>query len=1103
MRRNSKRALCMLALFVAANAAVTAAPVSKESATKAARQFLSQRGITAQLSQLPSSSRIMMPGKSTPAYYAFNVGANEGFVVVSADDRTEEVLGYSDHGTFSNEKMPENMRAWLQGYADQIAWMDEQGITTQQARKAIAGSHRAMRQAVPALLTTTWDQGEPYNQDLPTYNDSNYGSGTTYTGCVATAMAQVMYYHRWPQGKMLAAIPSYTYTYYDSQNKGTNKTRSQKSAITFQWDDMLDSYSYGYEEENAEAVAALMDRCGASVEMSYSFDGSGAQSSKVAPALKKYFGYGEGTRYLLRNDYTADGWQDLILNELYAGRPVLYGGMSSGGGHEFVCDGYSGSGYFHINWGWSGDNDGFFLLSVLNPMDTSGSGASSSYDGFTYSQDITIVMPQGGSGESTSKYLMAEGLTLNAQGTISNNKLSNCIITTEDIWSVYNTTATYSLSIGIEDEAGNLTEAASHNVYYTYNRQTTNIDSNQKFESGQGIFTTIYWKFTTSNLANGTYKAMPICKKSDDSKWVKCAGCDFNYVEIVVSGGKVTSVKQMPDVEGFKFESMEVYGAKKTKTANFVYVNLTNNNAVEYNGMMYLWDGTSATSKGSAYVSLTGAYIKGGGSKELEFYYVPQTAGKRCLTITTDPQGKNVIGSDYVTIEASSSSSSSYQYQTPTVVSIAATQETNLGPTAEIKLTLRGNKYGGYNCPLYILVFTDANGSLSSTNSMVGVAVTEDVNVETNKESTITFQVSGNFPFGQKLYAKPAYYGVNSAGNNLELKMFNNTCTFTCNEAVVEYSGSGVRYVDPTNYKASDDALSVIFDDLSGDVVAQPGSNPNTIYYAKESQNVSGIDVNLVKGETAEHVVLVDGYNYYPVFDFNAKKIDFKRTFEKGNSGKGDGWETFMLPFSCNTVTIGDDQTPVDWFRSANDQTSQELQKFYLFSLVSDDEGQLNYDYATEIVPTQPYIIAVPGNRWGEQWNMVGKEMTFSAENIHMSTNNICAINGDNYYLRAYNYYVQVADCYVLNDEGTSFEKQDTTIVAPFRAFVKTFDPTLYAKYDQLGINRGNVTPTGITTPDVKGLKADEQLFDLQGRRMEAVPAKGVYVKGGKKYVVK
>lgn len=1107
MRRNSKRALCMLALFVMANAAVTAAPVSKESATNAARQFLSQRGIAAQLSQLPQSSRMMMPGKATPAYYAFNVGENEGFVVVSGDDRTEEVLGYSDHGTFNDEKMPENMRAWLQGYADQIKWMDEQGITTQQARKAIAKSHRAMRHAVPALLTTTWDQGEPFNQSLPTYQDTQYQSGTAFTGCVATAMAQVMYYHRWPQGKMPEGIPAYSYTYYDSNYSQNYKTysgsRKAKSAITFDWDNMLDTYGYGYEDENAKAVATLMDYCGASVEMTYGL-GSGAQASKVAPALKKYFGYGEGTRYLLRSDFTAEGWQDVILDELYAGRPVIYGGLSSGGGHEFVCDGYSGSGYFHINWGWSGENDGFFLLSVLNPMDISGAGASSTYDGFTYSQDITIVVPQGGSGESTSKYLMAEGLALNAEGTISSNKLSNYIITTDNVWSVYNTTGTFNLSIGIEDEKGNLTQAPTHSVYYMSNNRSTSLDS-YKFQSGEGCMQTVYWKFTTSNLANGTYKAMPICKKSTDSKWTKCAGCDFNYVEIVVSGGKVTSVKQMPDVSGFTFESMEVYGAKKTNTTNFVYVNLTNNNKEEYNGMMYLWDGTSATSKGNSYIAMTGAYIKAGGSKELEFFYVPQKTGKRCLVVTTDPQGKNVIGSDYVTIEASSSSSSSYLYQTPTVVSFASTQDTYLGPTADFKLKVRGNSAGGYNCPFYVLVFTDPNGSLENSNSMVGYGSVQDVNVEANKETTIDINiVNGGMPYGQTLYAKPAYYGVNAAKTQLELKLFANTvCTFTCNEAVIEYSGSGMRFVDPTNYKASDEALSVIFDEISGDVVAQPGSNPNTIYYAKEDQNVSGIDVNLVKGKTAEHVVLVDGYNYYPISDFNAKKIDFKRTFEKGNSGKGDGWETFMLPFSCKTVTIGDDQTPIDWFRSADDQTSQELQKFYLFSLASDDEGQLNYDYAKEIIPTQPYIIAVPGNRWGEQWNMVGKEITFSADNVRMTTNNICSTNGDNYYFRAYNYYVQVADCYMLNEDGTSFVKQDTALVAPFRAFVKTFDASLYAKYDQLGINRGNVTPTGIATPDVKGLQADEELFDLQGRRMEAMPAKGIYVKGGKKYVVK
>ena len=318
--------------------------------------------------------------------YVFNVENNGGFIVVSNDDRTIPVLGFSESGGFNPDNMPDNMRAWLKGYADEIEWLKQNGKTSsttgpQRVRKSV-GSHSTA--PVAPLVTSTWDQDAPYNNLCPTYNDGWYGSGKCATGCVATAMAQVMYYHKWPQTSK-KPIPAYTtYSY--------NMTLPSLPLVTFDWANMKDSYLGNYTPVQATAVATLMKYCGYSVKMDYG-PSSGAYTEDVAIALVNYYDYNPNTtRFVSRSSFTYANWTDLIYHEVSHNRPVCYGGMSTGGGHEFVCDGYKyemGTDFFHINWGWGGMSDNYFVLSALDP-DQQGIGGSTSTDGFHYGQDAVI-----------------------------------------------------------------------------------------------------------------------------------------------------------------------------------------------------------------------------------------------------------------------------------------------------------------------------------------------------------------------------------------------------------------------------------------------------------------------------------------------------------------------------------------------------------------------------------------------------------------------------------------------------------------------------------------------------------------------------------------
>ena len=204
-------------------------------------------------------------------------------------------------------------------------------------------------------------------------------------------MAQVMNYHKWPQAAT-AEIPAYTSSPY-----GLNLPALP--ATTFDWANMKDSYSGSYTDAEAEAIATLMQYCGWSVEMEYG-PASGTSIIEVVEALKTYFDYDATTQIAVRSCYTADQWADLIYHELAHGRPVFYMGQSSSSGHAFVCDGYKNESemdFFHINWGWGGVSDDYFVLSALDP-DHQGIGGSSSTDGFSYDQVAAIGIQRAGGG---------------------------------------------------------------------------------------------------------------------------------------------------------------------------------------------------------------------------------------------------------------------------------------------------------------------------------------------------------------------------------------------------------------------------------------------------------------------------------------------------------------------------------------------------------------------------------------------------------------------------------------------------------------------------------------------------------------------------------
>lgn len=283
---------------------------------------------------------------------------NGGFAVVTSDDRFESVIGVSS--SQFTKSLPCGFKWWLETVNENM----QKGIVSNSTR---AKSRGPQNTSVAPLITTTWGQGRPYNDNCKyTHGDDTY---QCVTGCVATALAQIMNYYRHPTTGTGSC--SYDVTY---NNEYTITYSEDFSQSTYDWDNMLDSYDAYYNtttvDAHTQAVAKLMKDCGVACKMQYSVQESGATLIDAEYALKNYFSYSNSTKYYYRGDYCKDDWLNIIYNELDNDRPILYGGAwddNGTNGHAFVLNGYDSSGNIYINWGWEGNFDGYYNIDMLNP----------------------------------------------------------------------------------------------------------------------------------------------------------------------------------------------------------------------------------------------------------------------------------------------------------------------------------------------------------------------------------------------------------------------------------------------------------------------------------------------------------------------------------------------------------------------------------------------------------------------------------------------------------------------------------------------------------------------------------------------------------------
>lgn len=393
---------------------VLAERVSQEDAALVANNFMNVGNTVSGVQKAPAKKMVLKKAAtaSENQYYVYENANGEGWVMVAANDVAHPILAYSNTGTFRTDNQPANLKVWLRGYDRQItrAAQDENYVANEQVQnewKTLRKGANPVKTAVVVspLIKTGWDQGSPYWNLCPQKSGSR-----CYTGCVATAMAQVMNYHQWPkQGTSSHSIKFNSNTY--TVNFGTT---------TYDWDNMLDRYDSGNPTTaQKNAVATLMYHCGVAVDMqygtadeggsgAYTIDYNGYWSSHgtmcAETALTQFFGYKSSTiKGYYRDGSPEDGmkswtkaeWIAMLKEELDAQRPIMYAGAGyedpsdpdTGYGHSFVCDGYDSSDKFHFNWGWSNSCDGYYDVDALEPSEPGSGGGNGEYN---LEQDVII-----------------------------------------------------------------------------------------------------------------------------------------------------------------------------------------------------------------------------------------------------------------------------------------------------------------------------------------------------------------------------------------------------------------------------------------------------------------------------------------------------------------------------------------------------------------------------------------------------------------------------------------------------------------------------------------------------------------------------------------
>lgn len=1033
---------------------VWANPVDEAAARQNARQFICQSAMHRAKGNMPFHTAFTInrtvKGAASPMVYAFNIGENGGFVIASGDDAAEPILGYGE-GHLDINDIPCNMRAFLESYADEIAWAQEQGLG-----KPLNKAARAMAKVdIANMVTCKWSQNAPYYNKCPTYN-----SKRCLTGCVATAMAQVMYY--WGKTGRNGETFQHGCTALDAYTTETHSISlpALDTLDTFDWNNLVDIYTGSPTTAQKDAVAQLMLYCGQSMEMDYDPNGSGAPTDIIPEVLNANFGYDKSAHYIKRSHNTFSEWEDIIYAELAEGRPVIIDGTDSKGknGHAFICTGYEAStNKFYINWGWAGTANGFYLLTSL--IDSKNKG------NYTYRSGAVIGIQPPTDEPVIHNYDMPEieYLYLHSSRTLDRTARANDSETLVEMESIIfgndDEDATWDHGIGIIDADG----------------QVVDVKDLREDED-------IYARFINYNfnlggeLPYGTYKLTPVCRKHGEEEWQQMYNSNSYFVKAEVEETKITLTPSV-DIRVTKVASS---GSKKPYTNK---VTIANDGCLETFGLYHFKANTNDI--------VFEPRINPGASSTITLSYTTKKVSSMTQALTINDFGftrfyTNVAESNYGEVD--------HDIYLDNYID----KNGNLyGDSFKVRLHLTNKANKTYNQTVKAII-KESYGSGTEVASQ-----SKQVQIPSHGAETLAFDFTG-LNYGTRYTVTLQFKHLDHWGEEMlteeELSIgYNSDITLSKGIVVVTPDGqecykdnlvtsltppSGALYVD-ARYSSKYSAL-------------RKGGNANTIYLLPEGATIpSALEgCNVVVGAHASKITLEHGHDFCSPINFTADEINYTRTFDTGHDGKTeDGWSTIALPFAVESDNVSVNGESTTWFQSDDDSG----RKFWLYDFVSDDGQTVSFDYTLQMEAYKPYLIAVPDNTWGAAYDLRGKAITFTGHNAQIRGDEQKAVtdNGGKYDFIGRPCGATRSYIYALNEAGNQFIFKNSGIeIDPFTAyFVGYYDngdaisfsfddgfpiPSSFSHLigDANGDGEVNVSDVTLTVDYVLGHKVDVFYFE-------------------------
>lgn len=1076
-RRMKKFYIAMMAVLLSGSA--IAAPVDATSAKEKAAAFLKKQAQHSTNSRRAAALRNPQLTEAQAfgnALHVFNIGSDNGFVIVSGDDRTDEILGYVDEGSFDMNNLPDNAKAWISAVVKQI----NSGNSLQKAPR------KAERTDIPALMTTKWDQYNNYSKFI-FEDDENlngqYGGGSIMTGCVATAMAQVLYNDAkrykvkngfWPEIST-QVIPSYTINSTTSTPTMQGKTLPELPATTFEWDKMADDISASggaVSEEQVRAVDKLMMYCGRAMKMEYDASSS-ATPFVFIPQRISLLGVSPYIQNMDRQYFTTEVWEDAIYHELSEGRAVPYTGIDDNGeGHAYVCDGYQAStGLWHINWGWSGTADGWFSLAVLQPSASGGSQAGGTLDKF-YNGQQQITIYSSFEDPQDIKPALCYTHVGGSRGYTSSTKTVNYLI-----YNLYGGNMTFDGAWAIENNDGT----------FTILKEDFN---NMTVDGFYGDHSSMSLKLSDLTFpGDGTYELKHVTRLSGSTDWNASLGTDEMWFTVTISSGNISNVIAHPQAPSTNNMSatFDFEGDMEANQDNIVHVNVSNLGDDFWGTVRLYYSTSSSSSLPSTYIEQL-ASIKPNESTvdftvnlpkgEYKIWFLVNPSGYLSASSAIST-GKMFIGygADANKVQAGNLQ---FDGQTGTALEMKSVNGV-LANELTGSFDITNSSGHTYNNTYYVCV---EYGVTKYANVEVPVSVEEGTTTVPFNLGVISGLTSGT-TYKVRLYSLDGSTEINVGdAKNLTLQPY---FRYWLADGTVKEAKEPTSYYTEGKVMDPDAKANAVAIDLRGinEDYIRMTSNRNCLFYLSGDQSLDSefSTANKVFGGAAANVKVNANYAFFAPEAFTVEEISFTKTFENGIVKDGAPyWYTIVLPFEVNSVKQGTKN--LKWFKKASDKRCH----FWLMELTDVAANTLTFDYAQKFEANTPYIIQVPGEGWGDSWNLVGKEITFKGLNVTVPET---AFSNETF-IGTYSPLTDIEGL-ILDSQANRFVSGNS--VAPYNAYINAADNANSLRI----VIAGDEIATGIGQVTIGN---DQDLYDLQGRRVQHAQ-KGLYIQNGKVVVIK